>query len=283
MVKIVKGAMLAAAAGLVLAGTASAELTQAELKCETAASKAAGKFVGSKTKCAIKCQQNAAKALNPIQDCYAPYAGTTAECIVTNPLKPRKSAEEKFEDAIRKACDPTFKVGTDCPECYTGGDCTTEAADRVQNIEGQVDAFGPGVFCLGPFAGSNNPTPPTKEELNCEVNTAKTLSKLVGSLNKCFDKCHGTAFKGLHPVADCDPVTPTNAALIACRDKATSKAILGVDKKCSVLGAIAVPDCNNDATDDYPGGAAWVTLVTNAITGNVPSTYCESPSGAFID
>jgi hypothetical protein len=35
--------------------------------------------------------------------------------------------------------------------------------------------------------------------------------------------------------------------------------------------------------DDYPDGAAWTNLVDIAIEGNVPGTYCPSPSGAFLD
>lgn len=275
MVKFVKGALLTGVVGLALAGTASAQpLTDSEFKCQTKVSKAGSKFVGSKTKCALKCQSNASKGLNPFSDCYAPYAGTTLFCIGDVV----KGAETKYAAAIVKDCT---KLPEDCPECYTGGDCslTGEAGDRVQNVEGQVDSFGPGVFCLGQGL---NPTPPTKEELACESNTAKVLSKQVSSLNKCYDKCESNARKGLIPQASCDPPA-TDTATATCVNNATAKAILGVNKKCSDIGAVAVPDCNNDATDDYPDGVAWVNLVNLAITGNIPGTYCASPSGAFLN
>jgi hypothetical protein len=283
MVKFMKGALLAGVASLALASIASAQavLTKEELKCQTSTSKAAAKFVGSKAKCAIKCQQNAAKAVNPQSDCYAPYAGTTLTCI-TEPTF-RKGAEEKYEDAIRKACDPSFKAGTFCPNCFQAqsGDCTTLAADRVQTNEGQVDSFGPGVFCQG---YGQSPTPPTKEELGCEVNTAKTLSKLVGSVNKCYDKCNGNAFKGLISASDCAPPA-SDPATSTCLSTAKSKAIAGVDKKCTALGAVALPDCDetNGTPDEYPDGAFWVNTVSTVIEGNVPDTYCGSPSGAFLN
>src|SRR5262245_28830571 len=113
MTKIVKGALLAGVVSLALGGIASAQgtLTDAEFKCQAGNSKAGSKFVGSKAKCAIKCQGNAAKAVEPIADCYAPYAGATNTCINDS----LKGAEAKFNAAIVKACL------VDCPECY-GGD-----------------------------------------------------------------------------------------------------------------------------------------------------------------
>jgi hypothetical protein len=270
MVKFMKGALLAGVATFALSSVASAQaVTDAEFKCQTSVSKAGSKFVGSKSKCASKCISNASKGVNPYSDCYAPYAGSTLLCITNPPL--RKGAEEKFEDAIRKACDPSFKAGTDCPECYSGGDCTTEAADRVQNVEGQVDSFGPGVFC--------EQTPSAdKLELGCELNTAKVLSKLVASINKCYDKCNANQRKGVIPAGSCNAPSPTDATTSTCLNTANSKSIAGIDKKCTDAGAI--PDCNT--TDDYPNGTAWVNLVDLAISGNVPGTYCASPSGAFI-
>jgi len=272
MVKIMKGALLAGVASLALGSIASAQLTPAEYKCQKGVSKSAAKFVGSKAKCVIKCQQNAAKAVNPQRDCYAPFAGTTLTCI-TNPAL-RKGAEEKYEDAFRKACDVTFNAGTDCPECFNSGgaDCAQDAADRVQLNEGQVDSFGPGVFCQG---FGNAPTAPNKEELGCEVNTAKVLSKLVGSVNKCYDKCNDGIQKATIAPGQCDPPAADPAASL-CLSTAKNKAIAGVNKKCGDLGAIALPDCDetNATPDEYPDGAFWVNTASVVIEGNVPVTYC---------
>src|SRR5262249_25279738 len=162
---------------LALGSVASAQtpLTKEELKCQTGVSKAGAKFTGSKSKCAMKCQQNAAKGVGNIADCYSPYSGATLTCV-TEPLL-RKGAEEKYVDPIRKGCDPSFKAGTQCPACFSGepnnsGDCTQFAADRMDKNETEIDGFGPLVFCLGNYPGTLNPTAPTKEELGCEVNTA---------------------------------------------------------------------------------------------------------------
>jgi hypothetical protein len=35
--------------------------------------------------------------------------------------------------------------------------------------------------------------------------------------------------------------------------------------------------------DDYFDGATWTNIVSAVIEGNVPGTYCGSPSGAFLN
>jgi hypothetical protein len=253
--------------------------------------KAGSKFVGAKAKCASKCLQNFWKppegSINPDTDCLAPYGGATAECVKdTTPIDGLKGAEDKFALSIKKKCDGVTKPGAECPGCYSGGDCSDSgyATDQVQNIEGQVDSFGPGVFCER--AGAS------KEEQTCQLNTAKTLSKLVGSVNKCYDKCIKNSHKGIGTFGDCLPPA-SDATTLACIGKADLKAIAGVDKKCAPRcydgpdvdtlpdtcsvtagGCTTDADCGSQAnradcsavTDSYPSGAQWVNLVETAIS-----------------
>jgi hypothetical protein len=165
MVKFAKGALLAGVVSLALSSVATAQLppdiNAAEFKCQQGNNKAGGKFVGALGKCATKCQQGFFKGdvtnyPGGTADCYAPYGGQTARCVTGDgdPLLIPKSAEGKFGASIRKACDPTFKVGStaDCPECYDaqGGGLGCGAAGyvttHVQDIGNQVASFGPGVF-----------------------------------------------------------------------------------------------------------------------------------------
>ena len=287
--------MLAGAAMLLLAPLAFAQATDAEFKCEAASDKAGAKFVGAKSKCIQKCLANAWKGLGPFSDCYPPYGGSTAQCIDDTVLD-LKGAEDKYRDSIRKACDPGFKVGTDCPECYNSGDCSTSgyATDQVANIEGQVDSFVPGVACES--AGA------TTAEQKCQTSTAKALVKQVGGVIKCYDKCFGNARKGLISVGTCAPPA-SDPATAACITKVDTKAILGIDKACgpeclngnttcgsntgtcsndSLVQCGCDADCGDQSAaadcssaDDYPTGSAWVNLVDIAISGNIPNTYCE--------
>src|SRR5262249_12774634 len=125
-----------------------------------------------------------------------------------------------------------------------------------------VDSFVPGVACE-PGADEG--------EQKCQLNTAKALAKLVGSVTKCYDKCQSNARKGLIAESSCaSPASDPTAA--ECIGKADAKAIASVNKLCGDVGV--VPDCN--PTDDYPNGAGWVNLVETAIGGQQPNVYCES-------
>jgi hypothetical protein len=257
--------LLAGAATLFVVPLAFGQPTDAEFKCEQAVSKFGAKFVSAKAKCVDKCLKNFWKGLVPESDCLPSYGGATALCIIDN-VNGLKGAEDKFRAAILKACDPGTNVTKDCPECYNGGDCSAGgfAGDQVQNIESQVDSFVPGVAC--------ERTGASPEDQACQSSTAKALSKQVGSVVKCYDKCKKNEFKGLIAPGSCGPPA-SDPATSTCVSTANSKAILAADKKCGTIGVI--PDCAGGESNDYPSGAAWVNLVDIAISGNIPGTYCE--------
>src|SRR5262245_40255821 len=100
MVKFMKGALLAGVASFALTTVVSAApITDDQFKCQAGVSKSGAKFVGAKAKCASKCLQNAIKGLHTSTECFPPYQGEAEKCIITDPLKPGKSAEEKFSAA----------------------------------------------------------------------------------------------------------------------------------------------------------------------------------------
>jgi hypothetical protein len=257
---------IAGVATLLAAPVAFAQATDEEFTCMQAVSKAGAKFVGAKAKCVDKCLKNFWKGITPEADCLPPYGGTTLDNCITDQVTGLKGAEDKFRISIQKKCDPGFKAGTDCPECYNGGDCSAAgfAGDQVQNIEGQIDSFVPGVACER--AGAD------PEEQKCQSNTAKSLSKQVSGVVKCYDKCKKNERKGLAAPGSCNPPA-SDAATATCVSAANNKAILAVNKKCGDVVPSAEPDCGGP--DNYPDGASWVNLVDIAISGQVPNTYCE--------
>jgi hypothetical protein len=258
--------MCACAAALLAAPAVLAQPTDEEFKCEQAVSKGGAKFVSAKSKCVQKCLANYWKGLVPESDCLPPYGGSTLDACITDTVLGLKGAEDKFRITIQKKCDPGFKAGTDCPECYDGGDCSASgfAGNQVQNIEGQIDSFVPGVACER--AGASD------EDQDCQTATAKALTKQVGSVVKCYDKCKKNEFKGLIPAGSCTPPV-SDTATQTCVTTANNKAILAADKKCGTIGVI--PDCSGGESNDYPNGTQWVNLVDIAISGNIPTTYCE--------
>src|SRR5262245_19978025 len=109
---IVASALAVSIAGLATTVRAlhDPDVSNDESKCQLGASLAIGKFVTEKAKCLIKCEQGARKSNNPPTDCDPPFAGATSDCV--------QLATTKAEGLEQSKCTK------DCPECYTGGDCT---------------------------------------------------------------------------------------------------------------------------------------------------------------
>lgn len=266
MGKFIKGASLALALSLSLGGIASAAgtLTADEFKAQAAFGKAGAKFTDAKTKCVSKCIATAVKLATPQANCLAPaYADAAVNLCIFDAVK---GAEAKAQAAMVKA---GLK---DCPECYSGGNCSAQAATIVAALESQIDPFGPLVFC--------DPAPVAATTLKCELAVSKSLTKYVAARQKCYDKCQANAFKGIGTASACLPPA-TDAATIACLSdpvKGTeAKTALAIDKACTLKASN--PACYVPSFDT---GAEWASLVAVAIDGNQATTYCGSASGAFL-
>src|SRR5262245_6506431 len=119
-VGIIGSAVIAFAFMLPLA--ASAQPTPDECTCQQNTGKAQGKFAYAKAKCIVKCEKGERAGRNPGSDCDPPYGGTTAECV--------NKAEAKAVAKETKC--------RDCPECYTGGNCTLDGTNRTASTENQL-------------------------------------------------------------------------------------------------------------------------------------------------
>lgn len=264
MGKLVKGASLALAVSLALAGSASAR-TAAEAKAEKAVNGAGAKFTAAKSTCISKCLAAQLKIAANKDDCLSPtYANPAVNTCIFDPAK---GAEAKAVAAIVKA------TLTTCPPCYAGG-CSAAAfpTTQINNLESQIDPFGGLVACE---------VAPTAAQFKCETNVAKSLSKLVAARNKCYDKCIAAKLKLNVSAQACLPPA-TDPATVACLSdplKGTEvKAAAAINKTCSAVGAN--PPCYGTSFDT---GAEWVNLTAVAVDGNVDGTYCGSASGAFVD
>jgi hypothetical protein len=258
----------------VVFGLASAPLAQTltplEFKCQLKSTTAEAKFTTAKLKCVSRCYYEYwhSGVMATYTDCLPPYGGETATCIDDTVLG-LKGAENKFSAAILKAC--VYPSTADCPECYSGGDCTAEAASRVGDVESQVDSFIPGIFCEVQDA--------MPQEQWCQRGVAKVFAKFVTAQHKCYAKCEYNASKGLFPASDCLPPT-SNTTAQTCLATAEAKSVASIDKICN---DVEVPHSEPECLGPYPDGAAWTNLFSIAVAGNIPSRYCGSASGAFID
>jgi hypothetical protein len=258
-------AWFAAGVLLMTAPSGFAQPTAAEFKCQQMVTKAGAKFVVSKMKCVSNCFKEFWAGEVPMSDCIPPtYGGDTARCI-DDTVSGTRGAENKLSNAITRACDPGTKPGTECPDCYGGGDCSASgfAAEHVADLESQVDSFVFGVMCE---IGANG------AEQKCQVATAKLIAKHENGVGKCYAKCRSNERKGLIAPESCAPPA-TDPATIACLEKITAKTTVDIDKYC-VNAAHAVPDCVG--TDDYPSGATWAHLANAMVAFNQPQLFCDS-------
>jgi hypothetical protein len=254
----------AAGVTLMLAPAGFAQLTDAEFKCQLLVNKAGAKFIKSKMKCLDRCFKAFWAGDVPSTDCLPPdYGGATAICIGDASFA-LKGAENKFASAIKKACDIATKPRTQCPICYSGGDCSASgfATAHVDDFEGQVDSISLGVFCEpGANAG----------ERTCQLETAKLITKQITGATKCYTTCRSNARKGNIPPESCD-APATDPPTAECLARLIAKTKRGIDGVCRNDNAI--PDCLS--TDDYPDGETWAFLVDLAVGGNQGLLFCGS-------
>jgi hypothetical protein len=223
-----------------------------QLKCQTGANKALGKFLGAKAKCITKCVATARETMGPYTGCAGPGFSdpSTNACIV--------KAMSKTTATIGKGCT------ADCPACYAANGNCPDGSAFVTSTETEVDALIRLVLCteLG-----TTPSTPNKDVAKCEDTVGKALGKFVAAKGGCFAKCIANARKGKVPQGSCLPPSPTDAATVVCVSKAKSSAAATIDKACAT--AMAIPSCHTATT-----GSDWVGSVETVVDGQLPDRFC---------
>jgi len=268
MVAHLKLMLACTVAGLAMAQGARAQpaapdVTDLEFSCMHYLAGYGAKFAYARLKCVTKCMQGVWKGYGDPAECSPPYGGATASCMVDSVYN-LKGAEDKYRLVILKKCDPVYKPGKDCPECYNGGDCseTGAASDWVQNVAGQTDSFVPGVFCEGTGAQYTEQT--------CQRSTAKGVAKYYAAATKCYDKCYLYARRGIGTFAECAPPA-TDGGTNGCLTAANAKYRAFIDQECHKPGAL--PECGPFT---YPDGTQWLDLTRIWLEGNIPAQFCGS-------
>jgi hypothetical protein len=113
--------------------------TKAAAKCEDTVSKTLVKFVGSKSKCYQKCNDNMLKGKIAPGSCTPPASDVpTQQCIT--------KAEDKAESGIDKVCETSVNPKNEKPACYT----TQTGNGWVTLVESNIDSTVPVIACGSP-------------------------------------------------------------------------------------------------------------------------------------
>jgi hypothetical protein len=245
---------------LVLGGIARAthtpDVTDDEAKCQLKTSLVIAKFVNKKAKCVDACQKRAFKNPSLLPDCSPPFGGSTFGCVTT--------AEGKSAGKIKSSC------AKDCPECYSGGDCHTEADVKIAAAEAHVDALLADVFCDD--TGSTDGL--TNAEFKCQRAVRKFATKFLADKMKCYAKCRKGEHKGKVAVGDCEP-PPADLKTQLCIQKRETRWAERIDTKCefAVNPSADKPECGSYPAND---GAAWVAAEEAEVDAQDAGFYCGS-------
>ena len=239
------------------------ELAPTEIRCQSGESLALATFTRRKGTCVKRCLDQLRQTGNPgdpvdFGACMPPY---TDPGLVACLLAPTTGAEAKAEAEIVRKCS------MDTPECY--GDVETRAPVRVGQIEALIDEDVPVVYCVE-AAG----TTPSAAEAMCEDRVAKTSAKLVNAIAKILKRCRVRECAGLVAAGGCEPGPDQDAPTFQGLDAQAARAAARIDAMCVDIGA--KPACMAFLG---PGWAGHVLESANYFR----TTYCGSPSGAFVD
>lgn len=268
-------ALLTGAMVVGLATGAHAVLDSADLKCETAMGKNLGKLVAAENKCITGCLSGVSKGVGAYADCQPPYGGAAAFCL-GGKGDILKSPGVKATVAINKVC-----LNQAEPACYSvqsSGTTADEVDRRIGLTDAVVNTFVGNVVC------EDFVTTLDKAKYKCATTVAKILVKQLATDDKAYAKCYANALKGVGTINACKS-SATDPATVAAIQKGITKSAAGIDKACFIAPAVA-PTCYDGSPSRPNTGAGWLALLNNAIHEpgqTTRQTYCESPSGAFID
>lgn len=226
-----------------------------EAKCQLGTSLEIGKFIRAKGQCIDSCQHKVFEGSGTATDCVPPYGGATGGCVT--------STEAEAGGKIQKSC------AQDCPECYSGGDCSVDADARVADAEAHVEALAADIFC----DDSASPDGLTLSEHKCARTVRKFVTQFAAAKIKCYAKCRKDELSGKIAAGSCTPPS-SDPKTQACVDKYETKTAFVIDKKCetSVNPSADKPECGSYAVRN---GAAWVAAEEAEVDARVPSLFCN--------
>ena len=255
-------AMMAIAGIGLVARPALGQPTTDEYLCGSNAAKTFARFIVNRSKCVQRCVTHARRTSQLYGDCFAPFGGSTATCI----LDPVHGAEARARAGIVSRC------AADCPECFAPTLCT-EGEPSVTYVANQLDAFSSAlVYCVEANGGTAN-----HAEAACEDAVSRAVVKLGAARIRCYTRCYAgiyarscpTCTTGQLPEGSCDPPA-IDAATAACIARTEARATAVIDASCSAVGGN--PQCYVDI--GFDNGATWASFMGSAIDGQVLNLAC---------
>ena len=251
---------------------AAADLNEDEVQCQLRSQYIMGSFARRYSKCLLKCALRSPSRAEAAANCPEAAAcsfgptNTTCRCLLR---------------ARGQAVDGQVGRCGDCPECYAGGSCNTDATGKTNTIAAWAESLffsGPTPVYCDDSASSDGLDP---AEAKCQQTTAKALPFFARAKTLCLRKCRLAEHDGSTPVGSCDAPLSSNpgaqATAESCVAGAEAKAVLKINKRCDPTTGNP-PECWGGRT-----ASQWVAVAEQLVDDEDPSFFCASPSGAFLE
>jgi hypothetical protein len=201
----------------------------------------------------------------------------TGACLAECRSSPGRRCELFFPDAITADClsraQSTAQIpllrdcaGSDCPECYDGGDCSEYTISAFSQAATLVDEAIAQLYC----DDSSSADGLTRAEQQCQRGLSRASGRFVEALLRCFANCEKTVQRGATGFSSCESAfldTPTfDPRAQRCVDRARATLLTSCEGHCQ-----DPPDCFGFSC---PQAAVAVEAQT---LGLQPATYCQEP------
>lgn len=200
-----------------------------EQACRKAMAKAQAKYVSCITKATLKCEGKGTTSAVECNSQTGVAAGTVDPKAAAKYPTDLAKCDDKLESGVQKKCTDADIVAAGC----AGGSTTVAAAiasiedatgANATAVRNQLPSLG-GLLSLGCTTDTSDMDLTSDANLDCAKNNAAALSKAVAGLLKCQEACEDD-YKGSKGGGgdddgpDCSIAASTNAAFLACKQKA---------------------------------------------------------------
>jgi hypothetical protein len=156
--------------------------------------------------------------------------------------------------------------GSDCPECYSGGNCSSYTSSAFSQVDSLVGEAVQTIYCDDSFSRDGL----TRAEQQCQRGLSRASGRFIEALLRCTANCEKAVQRGTTGFSSCAAAfvdTPTfDPKAQRCFDRARATLLKSCEGHCQ-----DPPDCF-DLTCSQT-----VALLEQEAAALQPVTYCQEP------
>jgi hypothetical protein len=222
-------------------------LTRGEYQCQNAFGQSLVALSERSAACLAACQTS------PGRQCAFSQDAITRDCL--------QRARAAAQLPLLRQC-----AGSDCPECYGGGDCSDYTDSTFFQVTSNVESTISTIFC----DDSSSADGLTPAEQKCQLGLARAGERFIQSLEGCFARCQQAVHRGATGFSSCDSAfldaDNFDPRTQRCVERARARFLDGCTGHCQ-----DPPDC---LASSCSGLAATIESQGLQL---IPDSYCQEP------